>query len=59
MMTVFFFFEFVYIVDYIDGFPSTELPSIPGIKPMMDDHFNVFLDPFCEHFEYFCIGNLA
>jgi hypothetical protein len=42
-----FVFEFVYIVDYIDGFLYIE----PSLHPwdeaylaMMDDHFDVFLD---------------
>jgi hypothetical protein len=54
-----FAFEFVYIVDYVDGF----LYIIPSLHPwdeaylvMMDDHFDVFLDSICEDFiEYFCI----
>jgi hypothetical protein len=44
---MFFSFEFVYIVDYFDGFPYIE----PSLHPwdeayliMMDDLFNVFLD---------------
>ena len=52
-----FVFEFVYIVDYIDGFPYIK----PSLHPwdeaylvMMDDHFDVFLDSVCEEFiEYF------
>ena len=55
-----FFFEFVYIVDYIDGYLHIE----PSLHPwdeawliMFDDPFNVFLDLVCENFiEYFCIG---
>ena len=54
------FFEFVYIVDYIDGYLHIE----PSLHPwdeacliMFDDPFNVFLDLVCENFiEYFCIG---
>jgi hypothetical protein len=55
---VFFFsFEFVYIEDYIDGFPYIE----PSLHPwdeayliMMDDCFDVFLDLICKNFiEYF------
>jgi hypothetical protein len=49
----FFFFEFVYIVDYIDGFTYIE----PSLHPwdeayliMMDDHFDVFLDSVCKNF---------
>lgn len=57
---VFFFFEFVYIVDYIDGFPYIE----PSLHPwneayliMMDDCFDVFLDLICENFiKYFCVN---
>ena len=54
-----FVFEFVYIVDYVDGF----LYIKPSLNPwdeayliMMDDHFDVFLDSVCKNFtEYFCI----
>ena len=54
-----FFFEFVYIVDYIDGFPYIK----PSLHPwdeayliMMDDHFDVLLDSVWEDFiEYVCI----
>ena len=54
-----FVFEFVYIVDYFDGFPYIK----PSLHPcneaylaMMDDRFDVFLDSVCEDFiEYFCI----
>jgi hypothetical protein len=53
----FFFFEFVYIVDYIDGFPHIK----PNLHPwdeayliMMDDHFDVFLNSvFVNFIEYF------
>jgi hypothetical protein len=56
---VIFVFEFVYIVDYVDGFPYIE----PFLHPwdeaylvMMDDHFDVFLDLVCADFiEHFCI----
>jgi hypothetical protein len=56
---VIFVFEFVYTVDYVDGFPYIK----PSLHPwdeaylvMMDDHFNVFLDSVCEDFiENFCI----
>jgi hypothetical protein len=62
-----FFFEFVYIEDYIDGFPYIE----PSLHPwnatyfiMIDDHFDMFLELVCENFiEYFCNaihkGNLS
>jgi hypothetical protein len=56
---VVFVFEFVYIVDYIDGFQHIK----PCLHPwdeaylvMMDDDFDVFLDLVCEDFiECFCI----
>jgi len=55
----FFFFEFVYIVNYTNGFPYIE----PSLHPwdvayliMIDDQFDVFLDLVCENFiEYFCM----
>ena len=55
----FFVFEFVYILDYVDGFPYIE----PSVHPwdeaylvMMDDRFDVFLHLVFEDFiEYFCI----
>ena len=54
------FFEFVYMVDYIDGFPYIK----PSLHPrdeaylvMMNDRFDVFLDSVCKDFvEYFCIN---
>ena len=53
------FFEFVYIVDYADGFPYIE-PSLHSWDEayliMMDDCFDMFLDSVCKHvIEYFCI----
>jgi hypothetical protein len=46
---VVFVFEFVYILDYIDGFPYIE-PFLhswdEAYLVMMDDHFDVFLDRF-------------
>jgi hypothetical protein len=56
---VVFVFEFVYIVDYIDGFlhikPSLHLWD-EAYLIMMDDRFDVFLDSVCKNFvEYFCI----
>jgi hypothetical protein len=46
-------FGFVYIVDYVDGFPNIK----PSLHPwneayliMMDDHLDVFLDSICENF---------
>jgi hypothetical protein len=57
---VFFDFEFVYIVDDVDGFPYIE----PSLHPWneaylvrMDDCFDMFFDSVCENFiEYFCIN---
>ena len=51
------FFEFVYGVDYIDGFPYIK----PSLHPrdeaylvMVNDHFDVFSDSVCKGFvEYF------
>jgi hypothetical protein len=56
---VVFVFEFVYILDYVDGFPYIE----PSLRPWdetylvrMDDCFDVFLDSVIENYiEYFCI----
>ena len=42
-----FVFEFVYIVDYIDGFPYIKPSLHPWVEAyvvMMDDRFDVFLD---------------
>jgi hypothetical protein len=54
-----FVFEFVYIVDYIDGFlfiEPTLHPRDEAYLVMMDHHFDVFLDLVYEYFtEYFCI----
>ena len=54
-----FVFEFVYIMDYIDGFPYIK-PSLHHCDEayliMMDGRFDVFLDSISENFlEYFCI----
>jgi hypothetical protein len=57
---VFFFFEFVHVVDYIDGFPCIE----PSLNPqdetyliMVNDCLDVVLDLVWEYFiEYFCIN---
>jgi hypothetical protein len=54
-----FVFEFVYIVDYIDGFLYIE-PSLHSEDEayliMMNDPFDVFLDSAFENFiEYFYI----
>ena len=57
----FFVFEFVYILDYIDGFlyikPSLHLWD-EAYLVRMDDCFDVFLDSVSENFiEYFCIDS--
>ena len=55
-----FVFEFVYIMDYIDGFSYIKPSLHPWNKTYlvrMDDCFNVFLDSVSENFiEDFCIG---
>jgi hypothetical protein len=56
---IFFFFRFVYIVDYIDGIPYIE-PFLHSWDEsyliMVNDCFDVFLDSVCENvFEYFRI----
>jgi len=56
---VFLSFEFVYIVDYIDGFPYVD----PSMHPwgeayliIMSDNFDMFWDSVGKDFiEYFCI----
>jgi hypothetical protein len=57
---VVFFFEFVYIVDYVDGFlyiKSSLHSWDEAYLVTMDDHFDMFLDSVCEDFnEYFCIN---
>jgi hypothetical protein len=53
MIIWFFNFEFVYIVDYVDGFQYFELSHHPWDEAylvMMDDHFDVLLDSVCEDF---------
>jgi hypothetical protein len=58
-MIIVFSFEFVYVVDYIDGFPHIE----PSLHPwdeayliMVNDRFDVFLNSVGKNFiEYFCI----
>ena len=53
-----FFFEFVYIVDYIGGFAYIEQSLLPWDEAylfMIDDCFDVFLNSVFENFiEYFC-----
>ena len=55
-----FFFEFVYMVDYIDGYPYIKLSLHPRDEAyliMVNDRFDVFLDSVCKDFvEYFCIN---
>jgi hypothetical protein len=56
---VIFFFEFVYIVDNINGFlyiKPTFHPWDEAYLIMVNDSFDVFLDSVCKNFiEYFCI----
>ena len=56
-----FVFEFVEIVDYVDGFPYIKSSLHPWDEAhliMMGDGFDVFLDLFCEDYiEYFCVNN--
>jgi hypothetical protein len=55
----FFPFEFVYIMNYIDGFPyiKTSLHFWNEANLIMGNYgFDVFLDSVCKNFiEYFCI----
>ena len=48
-----FAFEFVYIVNYVDGFPHIK-PSLHSCDEaylvMKGDHFDVFLDSVCKDF---------
>jgi hypothetical protein len=54
------FFEFVYVIDDIDGFPYTEATLHPWDEAyliVVNDHFDEFFDSVCENFiEYFCIN---
>ena len=54
-----FVFEFLYIVDYVDGLPYIKPSLHPWNKAyliMKDDHFDVILDLVCENFiEYFAL----
>ena len=47
---MFFFFEFVYIVDYIDRFSYVEPPLDEADLIILDDIFDVPLDSVCEYF---------
>ena len=56
----FLFFEIVYMVDYIYGFPYVK-PSLQARDEayliMANDDFDVFLDLVCKNFvEYICIN---
>ena len=55
-----FFFQFVYMVDYIDRFLYAKLSLHlwdEAYLVMLDDFSDVFLDSFCQYFiEYFCIS---
>jgi hypothetical protein len=57
---VIFVFEFVYKVDYVDGFLYLKPylhPWYEAYLVMMDDRFDVFLDSVCKYFiAYFCIN---
>jgi hypothetical protein len=50
------FFQFVYMVNYIDGFFFCMLDN-QAYLIMVNDVFDVFLDSVCEYFiENFCIN---
>lgn len=51
------FFQFVYIVDSVDGNIEISLHAWDeAYLILMDDVFDVFLGLFCEYFiEYFCV----
>jgi hypothetical protein len=53
------FLEFIYLVDYFDGFPYIESSLHPWDEAfliMMDHCFDVFMDSVFKNFiEYFCI----
>ena len=56
MIMCFFFFEFVYIVDYIGGFLYIEPFLHPWVKAyliMVYDCLDVFLDPIFKNFRVF------
>ena len=52
-----FFFEFVYILDYIDGIPYKLLlhPWDEAYLVMVDNHFDVFLDSVSRILLTICI----
>jgi len=53
-----FFFEFIYMVDHVNGFSCIEPTLHPWDEAyliMVNDGFDVFLDSVCKNFiEYFC-----
>ena len=55
-----FSFEFVYIVDYVNGFSYIKPTLHPWDETyliVVNDGFDVFLDLVCKNFiEYFCIN---
>jgi len=58
MIVWFLIFQFVYIVDYVNGFsyikPPLHAPD-EAFLIMMYDHFDVLLDSVCKNFiEYLC-----
>ena len=59
MIMWFYFFEFVYIVDYTNGFSNIKPTLCPWVEAyliVVSDGFDVFLDSVCKNFiEYFCI----
>ena len=55
-----FFFQFIYMMDYIDRFAHVE-PALhlwdEAHLIIMDNFSNVFLDSVCQYFiEYFCVN---
>jgi hypothetical protein len=60
MIVWLFFFEFVYIIVCIDGFSHIEPSLIPrdgAYLIMVNDVFDVFLDPVCKNFiGHFCVN---
>jgi hypothetical protein len=57
-MIMWYFFEFVYIVDYINGFLCIELSLHPWDEAyliVMNDHFDVFLDSVSKNFSIFAL----
>ena len=54
------FFEFVYVADYVDGFPYIEQSLHTWNEAYLivaNDHIDVFLDSVSKNFiEYFCIN---